>query len=97
MQMAAIVYAIELAQGSIHQLEGLSAALLVLGHPELARIADLVHQKNMAASHALRDQQELFRRSRKQAVLSDLKILTRMAGHPGVTVAIRAWRRVVRI
>ena len=54
MQSVSIACVIEFAQGSVHQLEGLSAALMVLGPPEFARIADMVRQKALAESQVLR-------------------------------------------
>lgn len=97
MPTATAAYVIDRALHSIHLLEGLSAALIVLGHPELARIAELVERDAAEARAVLEAQIEHARRNRKGRVLDRLQRMTRMAGPRIAPEAVAVWRAVCRL
>ena len=97
MHAAVVALITERAERSLVLLEGLHQALIVLGRPELARIANMALEDASAAATAIQLWEARKKRSRKQAVFDGLKTLAGMSGRPGVPVAVRSGRVLARL
>ena len=77
--------------------DGLSVALEQLGHPELARITELIRDDAQASIDTLLAHEARTRARRKRGILAHLVTLSQMGGAAGTVLVLRVWRRVVEL